>query len=122
MASGAPMTEAEGEAYHLALARVALSSSLDEARAVATEALGAWRRSAPSMVNRDLSAKLRAIVASGSGVQLECWVPSAESARLWHCLYGYPSIALGTHGEGATPDAAVDAALAARPLADGGGG
>jgi len=47
VSSGQPMSAAEGESYHLALARVSVATSLEEAKAIATEALLAWRAGPP---------------------------------------------------------------------------
>jgi len=41
------MSAAEGASYHAALARVSVAASLEEAQAIAHEALHAWRAGPP---------------------------------------------------------------------------
>ncbi len=48
MGSGAPMSPAEGESYHLALARVAVAATLEDVRAIAHLALRAYRAGPPA--------------------------------------------------------------------------
>ncbi len=43
MSSGAPMSAAEGEAYHRALAQISCAASLVDAKLIASTALRAWR-------------------------------------------------------------------------------
>ncbi len=47
MGSGEAMSPQEGESYHLALARVSVAASIEEARKIATTALREWRAGAP---------------------------------------------------------------------------